>query len=95
MQIVFLDIDGVLTDGAVYVDEFGKETKRILFEDINAIFDLKRAGLKFGFITGENSTFCDYLDKRFSPNIFLRGCKDKLSSFKKIESDIFIYITIY
>jgi 3-deoxy-D-manno-octulosonate 8-phosphate phosphatase (KDO 8-P phosphatase) len=87
VQIVFLDVDGVLTDGAVYVDEFGKETKRILFEDINAIFDLKRAGLKFGFITGENSTFCDYLDKRFSPNIFLRGCKDKLSSFKKIESE--------
>ena len=85
MKIVFLDIDGVMTDGAVYVDEFGKETKRILFEDINAIFDLKRAGLKFGFITGENSTFCDYLDKRFSPDIFLRGCKDKLSSFKKIE----------
>ena len=87
VQIVFLDVDGVLTDGAVYVDEFGKETKRILFEDINAIFDLKRAGLKIGFITGENSKFCDYLDKRFSPNIFLRGCKDKLSSFKKIESE--------
>ena len=74
VQIVFLDIDGVLTDGAVYVDEHGKETKRILFEDINAIFDLKRAGLKFGFITGENNTFCDYLDKRFSPIIFLKGC---------------------
>ena len=87
MQIVFLDVDGVLTDGAVYVDEFGKETKRILFEDINAIFDLKRAGLKFGFITGENSTFCDYLDKRFSPDIFFRGSKDKLSSFKKNESE--------
>ena len=87
MQIVFLDIDGVLTDGAVYVDELGKETKRILFEDINAIFDLKRAGLKIGFITGENNAFCDYLDNRFSPNIFLRGCKDKLSSFKKIESE--------
>ena len=86
VQIVFLDIDGVLTDGAVYVDELGKETKRILFEDINAIFDLKRAGLKIGFITGENNAFCDYLDNRFSPNIFLRGCKDKLSSFKKIES---------
>ena len=87
VQIVFLDIDGVLTDGAVYVDELGKETKRILFEDINAIFDLKRAGLKIGFITGENNAFCDYLDNRFSPNIFLRGCKDKLSSFKKIESE--------
>ena len=41
VQIVFLDVDGVLTDGAVYVEKFWKETIRILFEDINAIFDLK------------------------------------------------------
>ncbi len=44
VEIIFLDIDGILTDGAVYVDASGKETKRILFEDIDAIVALKRAG---------------------------------------------------
>ena len=65
VDTVLLDVDGILTDGAVYVDSSGKETKRILFEDIDAIFDLKRAGVKIGFITGEDNEFCEYLKNRF------------------------------
>ena len=55
IDTVLLDVDGVLTDGAVYVDSSGKETKRILFDDIDAVFELKRAGIKIGFITGEDN----------------------------------------
>ena len=84
---VFLDIDGVLTDGAVYVDASGKETKRILFDDINAIFKLKRAGIKIGFITGEDNDFCEYVKNRFAPDYFLAGCKDKLAAFKKLAEE--------
>ena len=58
IEAIFLDIDGVLTDGAVYVDASGNETKRILFDDIDAIFKLKRSGIKIGFITGEDNDFC-------------------------------------
>ena len=84
IEVVCLDIDGVLTDGAVYIDSTGKESKRILFEDIDAIFELKRAGLKIGFITGEDNEFCDYVNRRFSPDFLIKGCKDKLSMFKKL-----------
>ena len=84
INAVFLDIDGILTDGAVYVDAKGKETKRILFNDIDAIFKLKRAGIKIGFITGENNDFCRYVQERFEPDFFLAGCKDKLEAFKKL-----------
>ncbi len=84
IRVVFLDIDGVLTDGAVYVDGSGNETKRILFDDIDAIFELKRAGIKIGFITGENTKFCQYVRERFDPDFFVAGCKDKLSACKKI-----------
>ena len=75
IDVVFLDIDGILTDGAVYVDAKGKETKRILFDDIDAIFKLKRAGIKVGFITGENNDFCRYVQERFDPDYFLAECK--------------------
>ena len=86
-DVVFLDIDGVLTDGAVYVDTTGKETKRILFDDIDAIFELKRAGIKIGFITGEKNDFCRYVQKRFEPDFFLVGCKDKLNAFKNLSKE--------
>lgn len=82
--VVLLDIDGILTDGAVYVDSLGKETKRIQFDDIDAIFKLKREGIKVGFITGEDNDFCQYVKTRFNPDFFLVGCKDKLGGFKKL-----------
>ena len=84
IEAVFLDIDGVLTDGAVYIDVSGNETKRILFDDIDAVFEMKRAGLKIGFITGEETPFCQFVKKRFDPDFFVSGCKDKLSALKKI-----------
>ena len=71
IEVVFLDIDGVLTDGAVYVDASGNETKRILFDDIDAVFEMKRARLKIGFITGEKTPFCQFVKKRFSPDFFV------------------------
>ena len=87
INTVLLDIDGVLTDGAVYVSADRKETKRILFEDIDAIFALKRAGLKIGFITGEDNEFCDYVNRRFSPEFMVRGCKDKLNAYKRLAEE--------
>ncbi|MZH03398.1 MAG: HAD hydrolase family protein [Nitrospinae bacterium] len=84
IEAVFLDIDGILTDGAVYVDSSGNETKRILFDDIDAVFEMKRAGLKVGFITGEDNSFCEFIQKRFAPEFFVSGCKDKLGALKQI-----------
>tara|TARA_B100000315_G_C14531827_1_gene566578 strand:+ start:225 stop:701 length:477 start_codon:yes stop_codon:yes gene_type:complete len=93
IDIVFFDIDGVLTDGAIYVDSSGNETKRIIFDDIDAIFELKRAGRKIGFITGEDNQFCQYVRDRFEPDFFLKGCKDKLADFKELESKLGLEIS--
>ena len=88
IDAAFFDIDGVLTDGAVYVDAQGNETKRILFDDIDAIFELKRSGVKIGFITGEDTDFCKYVQRRFEPDFFFAGCKDKLAVFKNLIGEI-------
>ncbi len=34
IDIVFFDVDGVLTDGMVYVDSDGKESVRYFFNDV-------------------------------------------------------------
>ena len=70
VSTVFLDIGGILTDGCIFVDSSGKEMKRIQFDDIDAIFKLKHAGIKIGFITGEDNDFCQYVRTRFSPDFF-------------------------
>jgi D-sedoheptulose 7-phosphate isomerase len=84
INAVFFDIDGILTDGNVYIDSEGKETKRISFDDIDAIFELKRNGIKIGFITGEGNSFSEYVQKRFSPDYFVSGCKDKLGYYQEL-----------
>jgi len=85
IDAALFDIDGVLTDGKVYISAEGAESKQISFDDIDAIFELKRSGVKIGFITGEDTPFALYVNKRFSPDYFISGCKDKLSYFKNME----------
>ena len=53
IDVIFVDIDGVLTDGTVYVDSDSKESKRISFEDIGAVSELKRSGARGHIKTAE------------------------------------------
>lgn len=84
IKAAFFDVDGVLTDGTVYVDSEGREVKRISFEDIDAIFVLKRRGIRIGFITGENTSFIDYVKRKFQPDYIITDCKDKLAALKEL-----------
>ncbi len=87
IKAVLLDIDGVLTDGTVTVNSRGEESKTMSFDDIDAIFELKRNGIKIGFITGEDNQFTEYVRQRFSPDFFITGCKDKLAAFRKLAKE--------
>ena len=84
IETALFDIDGILTDGTVTIDSSGSETKRICFDDIDAVFELKRAGVKIGFLTGESNNFTKYVRERFLPDFFIDGCKDKLSGFNSL-----------
>ena len=87
ITVVIFDIDGILTDGHLYIDSLSNETKRISYDDIDAIFELKRKGIKIGFVSGEDGSFSSYVRKRFEPDFFIAGCKDKLSWFKELEQE--------
>lgn len=84
IKIVLLDIDGVLTDGKVTVDSAGNESKTIDFKDIDAIFEMKRQGLKVGLITGEGTPITRFFKDRFKPDFFYNGCKDKPAALEEI-----------
>ncbi len=77
IKAVLLDIDGVLTNGKVMVDSEGRESKVIDFKDIDAVFEMKRRGIKVALITGEKTPITLFFQKRFQPDFFYNGCKDK------------------
>ena len=86
IKLVLLDIDGVLTNGKVTVDTNGNESKTIDFKDIDAVFEMKRRGIKVGLITGEKTPITLFFRQRFQPDFFYNGCKDKPAALQEIMS---------
>ncbi|MBP5183081.1 MAG: hypothetical protein J6331_08660 [Lentisphaeria bacterium] len=84
IRVVLLDIDGVLTDGKVIVDSTGKEYKKMDFRDVDAVYALRGAGIRVGLVTGEDTPMAKYFQKRFKPDYFYSGCKEKLAAVEEV-----------
>ncbi len=55
IKLIVLDVDGVLTDGAIILDGKDSDTKRFHTLDGFGITLAKQAGIRFGIITGRVS----------------------------------------
>lgn len=84
IELIVLDIDGVITDGSVIVDSTGHEQKQINLKDVDAIFELHRRGYKLAAITGEDTEIVNYFEKRFPWEYFYRGNKTKKTALQQI-----------
>ena len=62
IRILLLDVDGVLTDGSIYYNSEGSETKKFNVKDGLGIRLLLEKGIKVGIITGRKS---EALTKRY------------------------------
>ncbi|MCQ2505773.1 MAG: SIS domain-containing protein [Lachnospiraceae bacterium] len=85
IELIVLDIDGVITDGSVIIDSKGNEQKQVNLKDIDAIFELHRRGFKLAAITGEDTEIVNYFEKRFPWDFFYRGNKTKKETMQQIE----------
>lgn len=86
VELVIFDVDGVLTSGKLYIDETGKELKKIDYHDIDAYFGIRRLGLITALITGESNKITGYFNDRFKPDYFYSGEKNKLSRIYEISA---------
>jgi YrbI family 3-deoxy-D-manno-octulosonate 8-phosphate phosphatase len=87
IKAVVFDIDGVLTDGKVYLNSDGKEMKAYCLRDVDALNDLKQKGYLIACITGEDNYFTDLLKEKFACGFFYVGCKDKLRKLEEFEKN--------
>src|SRR4030095_3979341 len=55
IRVAFLDVDGVLTDGGVYISEDGETLKRFSILDGHGLKLLRIAGITPAVITGRDS----------------------------------------
>lgn len=61
VKLLILDVDGTLTDGGIYYDDFGNETKKFSVKDGAGIVLGQSAGLKLMICTGRE---CPAVTKR-------------------------------
>ncbi|TDT69730.1 3-deoxy-D-manno-octulosonate 8-phosphate phosphatase (KDO 8-P phosphatase) [Hypnocyclicus thermotrophus] len=84
IKFIILDVDGTLTDGKLYYDNNGIETKSFSVKDGFAIVEARELGFKFGIITGRESKIVEKRAKELKFEIIYQGIKNKLEKIDEI-----------
>ena len=77
VRLVVLDVDGVLTDGGLYLDDDNRQSKRFFVRDGLGIRLLIDAGIAVGLITGRRSKVVEHRAAELNLSFFHQGVDDK------------------
>lgn len=81
IRLLLLDVDGVLTDGKLYMDHAGNEMKAFNTRDGMGIKALQRCGIEVGVITGRTSAAVTQRMAQLGVQYVYQGREDKLNAF--------------
>jgi YrbI family 3-deoxy-D-manno-octulosonate 8-phosphate phosphatase len=76
IKLFLTDVDGVLTDGSMYYSENGDELKRFHTYDGMAFELLRKAGIKTGIITSENTEIVTRRAAKLKVDYLFQGKRD-------------------
>ena len=84
IQLLVLDVDGVLTDGTVTINADGSESKSFNVLDGHGIRMWQRAGLKVAFLSGRFSEATKHRAEQLEVDCCAQDCFEKLPALKKL-----------
>lgn len=84
IRLLLLDVDGVLTNGTIYLDNEGIESKGFNIKDGLGLNLLKRSGIQVGIITGRHSAVVAHRARELGIGLVIQGCRDKLIAGQEI-----------
>lgn len=82
IELLILDVDGVMTDGRIIWDTNGVETKFFNVKDGHGIKMVQRAGIQVGIITGRVSPVVDLRARELAIEYVYQGALRKLESYE-------------
>ena len=88
VRLVTCDVDGVLTDGRIYVDDEGRETKAFHALDGVGLKRLKAAGVEVAWITGSASASVAHRARALGIVHLIRGTDDKLPAWERLRASL-------
>lgn len=77
IKLVLFDVDGVLTDGRLFVDNSGGEYKAFHSRDGHGMKMLQRNGVQIGVITGRTSKIVEHRTRELGILHVRQGCAEK------------------
>lgn len=84
VRIAVFDIDGVMTDGTLFLDDLGNESKGFNSLDGHGLRMLAHAGITLAIITGRRSRCVELRAKNLGIAHVHQGVDDKLASFDEL-----------
>lgn len=88
IELILFDVDGVMTDGSIYIDENGESFKKFNVKDGLAIELLHSHGIKTGVVSGKGSKALTHRCEKLGFDFIITGCKNKLPSVEKLCTEL-------
>jgi 3-deoxy-D-manno-octulosonate 8-phosphate phosphatase (KDO 8-P phosphatase) len=86
IKLLLLDVDGVMTDGGIYLSNSGDEFKKFNIQDGYGITKLRRTGIKLGIITGRISNIVTKRAEELGITEVHQNLENKLEAYEKIKA---------
>ncbi len=84
IQLAIFDVDGVLTDGTVYLSERGEEMKAFHILDGLGLKMLSASGIVTALLSGRKSKMVALRAKEIGISHLLQGVDDKLEAYHRL-----------
>ncbi len=84
IRLLALDVDGILTDGTLYFDSQGNETKAFNTSDGLGLKAAQRCGIELAIISGRASPIVTARAESLGIEHVYQGTDDKLSAFNDL-----------
>src|SRR3990167_2136306 len=86
IKCLICDVDGVLTDGSLYLDAAGNEFKAFQVIDGVGLKLLMFAGIEIAIITGCTSTIIDYRMQQLKIKHYFKGQTNKQQAYQTLKT---------
>lgn len=84
IRLIAFDVDGILTDGGLYLSDSGEEFKRFNSLDGHGLKMLKASGVELAIITGRTSRCVELRAKNLGIQHLYQGVENKLAAMQQL-----------
>lgn len=88
IRLIAFDVDGILTDGGLYLTDSGEEFKRFNSLDGHGLKMLKASGVELAIITGRTSRCVELRAKNLGITRLYQGVEDKWGTMQALLKEL-------